>query len=550
MCSRDNLGLCVHVTAVLLLSGGIFAWSSRTIRHEPAWRTFEFCQYAEIGANLARGRGMVTGLAEPMALSFIDRHQRSERGERWPVINRFPLPCVIVAGLMAVAGVSDQTAAWSNGLALGLLAAVTSGVAYRWYGRSWGAIAAVLWLANPSFYGYFPLLGTPDIWFALILFVQLLLWARPKADARPRVGWAALVGATAGLAYLTRFNMVMFVAVQLGVLAWQRRWRESLVVLGAGLAVVSPYLAYNLYHFGRPTADIYSAWNLLDRIGVYPLEPWLYYDQPDVLDELSQHVLEFLAKLANNLFRVVPVRLWTLWHFYLLMPLAGLALWLMRGASPDTGCLRWSVAFMAMQLVLFSGLRLEFEHRLSPHHGRYFFWFAAPALLLSIAALRVLGERHGRFRSVVALVVVSQLAFYAVTWRDWIVQNRAPIYLGRDPIRAMLAQTIPPNAVVASNQPQLLAWYCGLKAISLPANLAELHEINRLSPTPVEYIFVDVNFSAIEMDDRWAMLVQPHPAVGSPWEAELMGEYQYARDPRETRPFLFVLLRRATRHGP
>jgi hypothetical protein len=57
----------------------------------------------------------------------------------------------------------------------------------------------------------------------------------------------------------------------------------------------------------------------------------------------------------------------------------------------------WSVGFFALQLVVFSALRLELLDRGSPHHGRYFFWFAAPALLLGVGMLRRLRSRPGLF---------------------------------------------------------------------------------------------------------------------------------------------------------
>jgi hypothetical protein len=56
----------------------------------------------------------------------------------------------------------------------------------------------------------------------------------------------------------------------------------------------------------------------------------------------------------------------------------------------------------ALQLVVFSALRLELEDRNSPHHGRYFFWFATPAVLLGVG---VLGERLGAV-SVAGLLLI------------------------------------------------------------------------------------------------------------------------------------------------
>ncbi len=58
---------------VFALSCGVFGISAWVIRQPPTWMTFEFCQYAEIGRNLAVDGTFDTRLIEPMALAVIDR---------------------------------------------------------------------------------------------------------------------------------------------------------------------------------------------------------------------------------------------------------------------------------------------------------------------------------------------------------------------------------------------------------------------------------------------------------------------------------------------
>lgn len=330
--SANVLRTALGSVVVFIASCVVFWLSTQVIKLPPAWRTFEFCQYAEIGRNLALDQTYDTRLVEPMALAVIDRDRVGSVAERWPVVNRYPLPCFVIAGLMSLFGPGDMAAAWSNGLAISLLAMLCYAVARAWYGPGWAAVVAILFLANPSFYGEFVLLGTPDVWFAVIFFAQLIVWSRiepaQSPAERPRLGWALGLGLLSGLAYLARFNATMFLAVQVAALLRWKRWREALVFVVTTALFTLPLMVYNWQHFHRPWVSIYSSWNLLDDIGAYQVEPWLYYRVPRLWAELADHGEGLAKKFATNLFEVVPHRIWSLWRLDLLLPLAllGLAL--------------------------------------------------------------------------------------------------------------------------------------------------------------------------------------------------------------------------------
>jgi Dolichyl-phosphate-mannose-protein mannosyltransferase len=541
-------GWIVGCLVVFAMSCGVFGISAWVIRQPPAWMTFEFCQYAEIGRNIAVDGTFDTRLVEPMALAVIDRDRIGPGSRRWPVVNRYPLPCLVVAGLMRVMGPTDLAAACSNGLAIGLLATVTYAAARKWFGASWAAVVALMFLANPSFYGEFILLGTPDVWFAAIFLMELLAWSSfDPSEPRPRLRWAAGLGLLGGLAYLSRFNASIFLAIQAAALLRFRRWREAVVMTLTALAVASPMMAYNVHHFGRPFVSIYSAWNLLDEIGAYLGQPWLYYRVPDVPRELAANASGVARKFASNLFTVVPLGIWSLWRLEVMMPLALIGVWVARRGTSFRRFAGWSVGLFALQLVLFSGLRLEFEGRGSPHNGRYFFWFAAPALLIGVGTMARLSTGRRWVQGLVALAIVGQLGLFATAWPPivrWHLSRR--VNLGRDPIRKMLAQVVQDNRLIASNQPQITAWHSGLRSISLPADPAELDRLNRESPTPADYLLVDLNAHFILSDIRWARLVGSDPRLASPWEAVLLRDYDYVLPPRRTRTIGggYVLLRR------
>jgi hypothetical protein len=532
--------------AVFCLSCCVFWLTCRVVKVPPAWRTFEFCHYAEIGRNLAVDGRYETRLIEPMALAFLDRLPESTRAARWPVVDRYPLPALAVAAAMRILGTGDTAAAWSNGLAISLLAALAYGVAHRWYGQRWAAVVALLFLTNPSFYGEFILLGTPDVWFATTFLVVLLLWCvrEPPADSEVCLGWAAALGIAGGVAYLARFNAALFLAVLVGALLWRSRWREAAVMAMTAFVVASPFVIYNYLHVHRPFAPLYSSWNLLDGIGAYRVEPWLYYRTPDLSAELWAHSGGLVRKLATNLLTVVPLRIWNLWRLVCFLPLAIVFPAFLRREKPAGRFAVWSLALLALQLVVFSALRLELDDRVTAHHGRYFFWFAAPALLLGVGMLRCIRMRLTAFSWLAAFLVVVQLALFGLGWRDIVIRHAPETNIGHDPARRALARLVTDDRLIASNQPQITAWFSGLRSISLPADLNELAALNRASPTPADYLFVDMNFNCIDLDLRWSELCSTDPPAASSWEAELLRDYEYVLRPDLTRPLLYVLLRR------
>ena len=534
------------------LSCGVFWLSSRAISQPPTWRTFEFCQYAEIGRNLATEGRYDTRLVEPMALAVLDR--AGVTGDRWPVVDRYPLPAFVVAGLMTVFGATDRAAAWSNGLALGVLAATCYAIARRWYGAGWAAVAAALILLNPSVSGELPFLGTPDLWFAALFVPELALWARwdGSSEGRARWGWAAGLGVLGGLAYLARFNASLFLGVQGLALLRRRRWGEAVAFgLTAGL-VASPIFAYNWLRLGMPVGSPYSSWNLLDRIGAFRVEPWLYYRVPDLAGDLPSHWRGLAGKFAGNLLYMVPTTLPSLWRLETLMPMLLAAPRLAARGSAERRFAAWALGLFGLQLVVFSGLRLEFDGRDSPFTGRYFFWFAGPAVVIGVSVLaRLWAWRRSGLAAAVVLVAV-QVGLFGSAWRAMLPWHlKGGVNIGADPIRRMLAEVVAENRVIASNQPQVTAWFCGLRSISLPADPDELARLDRESPTPADYLFIDMNYNCIVLDPRWILLTSADPSRRSPWEPRLLAAYDFVIPPRLTRPIGYVFLRRrAVPAGP
>ena len=160
-----RLGPWLGPLVVFVLSGLVFEIEfAEIVTLPPAWRTFEFCQYAEIGKNLATEGVYNTRVVEPMVLAMIDRDEvgdeNSRVGGRWSTAP--PCRACVIAGLdAALSGRPIYVAAWSNGLAVSLLAsAPLPDGSSRGSGRRWAVCRGPgIWLVNSSFYGEFVLAG-------------------------------------------------------------------------------------------------------------------------------------------------------------------------------------------------------------------------------------------------------------------------------------------------------------------------------------------------------------------------------------------------------
>ncbi|MHB2019781.1 MAG: ArnT family glycosyltransferase [Candidatus Xenobia bacterium] len=514
---------------VFLLSLMLFMLTGAHLSGPPAWCTFEFCQYAEIGRNLAEHGRWETRLVTPMALAYIDRFDRAPHADAWPVIERFPLPCLASALAIKLGGASDAMAALPAGIEMSALAALTFWLAATWMGWAAGWVTALLFLANPSFFGYFLFTGEPDVLFAVIFLLQVLVFIR--LVERPSARTGVLFGVLSGLAFLCRFNAGIPIAIQVAFLCYKKQWRPAALGTAVCALMTVPFFAYDLHHFGMLLVPMYSQENLLDQIGLYPVEPWLYYHVISLPQDFWPRSGAFAAKWWHNMTYELPLYVWLLWHFWVMLPLA---VYGARLQHPGRRVLLWCGGFFLLQLVMFAALRLELDQPDNPITGRYFFWFAVPALLLGVRALMQIDRR------LAAVLVVLQLGVYAHTWAAWGSLGPRP-QAGRDRLHAMLAQAIPHNAIVASDEPQVLLWDCGLKTLALPADPTELQHINQQSRAPVDYIFINLNLTSISLDPRWAALVtQP----GSAWEQQVLKDYTFNTSPDVTRRYGFILLRR------
>jgi hypothetical protein len=129
-------------------------------------------------------------------------------------------------------------------------------LAYRIAGTRASLIAAGIAAASPNFWMNDIVVMSESI---ALLFVTTALLAVDAAIRRPCWWRHAVAGAAIGLAALARSELVLLALLLAGVLAWAVRvadgWRRLLpgaVLLLACLAVLTPWVVFNLSRFDRP----------------------------------------------------------------------------------------------------------------------------------------------------------------------------------------------------------------------------------------------------------------------------------------------------------
>lgn len=455
-------------------------------RHFEGGVTWEFCHYAEIGRNLAEGRGYGTAMVPPYVLAWLDaRGVPFDERTLAPVLDRFPLQAALSAAALRLAGGDDAAIA---ALAAGLLAACAAGTVLlgaALFSAEEGLAAGLLLAFNPSLQRAFVLWGLPDLAFLILAAAAAgLLALEPPPARRAALLRGAPAGALAALAWLARSNLVLW----LPLFAWAL-WRGPAGARGARaasfaaafLAVSAPGWTYNLRWFGSVNPPTF-AWNLAHHT-VTDTPPWLAYGVVDAGTVLRDHLPELGRKFWRNLalyLRDFPA----LWQLHLAAPLALFAAWKLSRERAGSPAGRWAAlmaAMLAVQVLVFSFLRYEAFGPLVK--GRYLLWFMPAALLLAARGGMELGRALGRPRTGLALSAALNLA--------WFLSHLAgpqglAAYPGRVrpaawPEIAAAAEATAPGLIV-TNLPGPVVWYARRAAVALPATPGDLARIAARRP--------------------------------------------------------------------
>lgn len=319
-----------------------------------------------------------------------------------------------------------------------------------------GSAVATLFGANAVFFAYTSTPWTEGLAFAL-LFGSLLALA--PAVTGPPLRWAALAGALAGLAYLTRSQFLATPVALALALAWvglgaPRYGRAALAALAAAVLVTLPWLAYlaaSLDHVTprmlidftayRETPELAPFGGFVEAAGV----------GGRLADAARGLAHAFHPTAPETYLESFGVAAW-------LAPLAvGVAAWRRRGAG---GWIPTPGALVPLATVLLALAALAPAHAL---HGRYpYEWFfhwrhGLPLILVIAAAAAYLGGRGVAGRAVVLALLAGSLLFPRQTAQRFAMRKTMPFAAERELILWLDSRPAPP-VLLSTRVRELVLW--------------------------------------------------------------------------------------------
>ena len=473
-------------------------------RAQPHWLADPDAQdYAQLGRQLAQGRGPVTGFMPWNAFDFY-----AERGVElttWPNITRFPLMPALMGLAFAAFGPNDESVHLPAILGYVLAAAGAGLLGARVYGV-WPALVAGLATATLPMLVNYTLTGlTEPLLGALTVLAAACV-------VRGGVSLALLGGALLGLAILARYDAGALNLPILGLwlLRGPDRVRRTSLFLLAQAIIVLPWSAYLVIHTGSPLFSIQTAsiatqaGGVTDGLGWY--EP-VYATVGDVFAanpaRAWQHFVQELLSTPDRLRKLIG---WPL-------ALAGLAAVLLdlvpsvRRRSGGLGLLLFAAVALKALTISVVGLSLV----------RYFVPFV-PLLLVVVAGhadllLRVLAGRlpattllAGRAALLLLLVVPSLRTLGPLLVppdRPHGPPTRTGEVEARPENLLRLAELVPPDAIVAANVPWSVAWQADRRAVPLAPVPSQITDLERRFGLTIDAIYLAGQVSIVDAPNAW-----------------------------------------------
>ncbi|OGS48293.1 MAG: hypothetical protein A3J79_08195, partial [Elusimicrobia bacterium RIFOXYB2_FULL_62_6] len=461
--------------ALFLLSLSVSTWS--IVRHFEGGLSHEFCHYGEIGRNIAEGKGYVTAAVYPATLAQME--QRSVEFEAHaPVLDRFPLYAYFTAAAVKLGGPNDTSVVLASAVTLALFACAAFALGLRFSGYWEGVLAGLLITLGPSFQRGFVLWGYPDLLFAALVVLEILLLARGAGSEQKGVLYWAAAGFLAGAGWLCRSNLVIWLPLFALALWFYNKERRalSLAAYAAAAALAAlPAALYNL-HWAGSLSQPALAYGVAHYV-VQDVFPLLSYKTFSAWDIIRTYPWALAQKSASQLVRLAG-DLPTMWQMHLVFPLAVVGAFSPKSSAARRGLLLMCAMF-AVQALVFSVLRYEMLG--AKVGGRYYLWAAPAFFLLAAAGIKRLAGFTSRPRLAGGALAAVLAGFYL--WQLATPQGApahpAGLKAGQWPELAAAAEAAGPGGLIVTNIPAQAAWYGRRRAIGLPEDPAQLAAIAR-----------------------------------------------------------------------
>ena len=232
---------------------------------------------AQLGRNIAAGRGYTTLFVRPFSMRLTSQHRADKSmllDENHRDISNAPVYPIVLSALLRVAPAMGDLAsikgfniaphdlfiAVLNQMLLGLAAFLVFRLASRWFDQAVAWTAFILFVLT-ELYWRFSVSGLSTI--LVMDLVLLLVWllsrfeqcSRENATTKRLAAYAIAIGLLVGLAMLTRYSIGWLIVPVIVFVIWsatKNRLALALAVFGAFLLMVTPWLVRNTLASGWP----------------------------------------------------------------------------------------------------------------------------------------------------------------------------------------------------------------------------------------------------------------------------------------------------------
>ncbi len=257
--------------------------------------TAEAMDAAQLGRNIAQGRGYTTYFVRPLSVALTrdareDKSPLLKEGHR-DISNPPVYPLVLAAllkvtpdpgDLLLVKGFSifppNMYIAVFNQMLFGLGALLVFRLALRWFNLHVAWMSVVLFLLT-ELYWRFTISGLSTILLIDLVLLLVLLMGRFERRAREngspaKLLWSSLaIGATVGFVMLTRYSLgwlILPVLVFVAASGARRRWAWAAAAFAGFAIIVTPWTIRNVMASGLPFGT--ATYALVDGTAAFPAD--------------------------------------------------------------------------------------------------------------------------------------------------------------------------------------------------------------------------------------------------------------------------------------
>ncbi len=484
----------------LVLAGTILAaaivWYSYYSSNFVALAYNDSMDYASIARNIADGEGFISSYITPLGLAH--------KGLPHPDLWRAPMWPAAIALFIKVFGAIDQAVALAAGFFYLAAVPLVYLLARRLFNNAVAIGTSLVYIFSAQNLHFSTAgLTEPMALFMLtaVIFIMYMQYFRnPLGDM--------LLGLTAGLFYLARYNALLFIpviAVVWYVLRKPAGLKAGLRFVIAFCLTVLPWMWRNYALMGSPLFSLqkyepvmftetypgYTLYTMFEKVNV---AEFLMSHSAEIWTKIGQNWQEFIYNIFAPSFTGISAALFGLFLLSLLLPFGE------------------KQRYLRPLLLICFGLQLA---ALMVIHfiPRLFFMFAPFYIMYGLAAVEYLLGLFSKKRSV-TLISMSLLTalFIFANLPNWSGPN-VDKPLIRDYSASIKKVTLlaKKGDLILSNDGHILAWYGNRYAAKLPYRTDMLPELEKLAPVKLIYLSGRMSWNMPEADDSWRKVFWGRP---------------------------------------